>query len=63
MNKGKVDNAVRRALNILDNWNDCTGAVRKHTSWNYELQSVVEDAVHCGIQEALEDFKKLDKEN
>jgi hypothetical protein len=33
MTKGELDNAIRRALNILDGWNDVTGAVPKHSSW------------------------------
>jgi len=30
------------ATNMLDQWNDVTGAVPKGTGWYYELQSVVE---------------------
>ena len=60
--KGEVDFAVRRALNILDKWNDCTGVVRKFTSHYAELQGVIEDAVHCGFQQALDDYKKLESE-
>jgi hypothetical protein len=60
--KGQVDNAVRRALNIFDKWNDVTGALVKHSSWYYEAQACIEDAVHCGIQEALQEFKEIDGE-
>lgn len=60
--KGEVDYAIRRALNIFDNWNNCTGFVPKFTGYYYELQSVIEDAVHCGFQQALGDEKKLDSE-
>jgi hypothetical protein len=62
MTKGELDNAIRRALNILDGWNDVTGAVPKHSSWYYELQGVVEDAVHCGAQAATGDHRKLEAE-
>jgi len=62
MKQGKVDNAVRRALNIFDNWNDTTGFILPHTGYYYELQSVIEDAVHCGIQQALEINEKLESE-
>lgn len=62
MKKGEVDNAVRRALNIFDSWVDVTGFVTKHTGYYYELQGVVEDAVHCGIQQALCIYKELDSE-
>ncbi len=59
---GEVDYAIRRALNIFDKWNDVTGFVPKFTSYYYELQSVIEDAVHCGFQRALGDEKKLESE-
>ena len=62
MKQGEVDSAERRALNLFDNWNDVTGFVEKHTSYYYEMQAVVTDAVHCGIQQALNDFKPLDSE-
>jgi len=62
MQKGKVESAERRALNLFDKWNDVTGYVPKHCGYYYELQGVVKDAVHCGIQEALNDFKQLDGE-
>lgn len=63
MTRGQLDNAVRRALNILDRWNDCTGAVHKESSWYWELQSVVTDAVHCGAQAETGDFKLLGGED
>lgn len=63
MKKGQVESAERRALNIFDNWNDITGCFVKHSGYYYEMQSVIEDAVHCGIQEALQDFKKLESES
>ena len=53
MKKGEADYAVRRALNKLDEWLEVTGIIPKHTGYYYEVQGVVEDAVHCGIQEAL----------
>lgn len=53
MNAGEVVNAVRRALNGFDEWNDVAGVVPPNSSWYYEVQSVIEDAVHCGIQAAL----------
>lgn len=62
MTKGELDSAIRRALNIFDKWNDVTGFVPKHTGYYYELQSVIEDAVHCGAQQALGIDEKLDSE-
>lgn len=53
MNAGEVANAVRRALNVFDDWNDVAGFVPLNSSWYYEMQGVIEDAVHCGIQAAL----------
>lgn len=53
MKAGEVASAVRRALNKFDEWNDVTGFVTPHTGYYYELQGVIEDAVHCGIQGAL----------
>lgn len=59
---GEMKDATRRALNILDKWNDATGVVTKGCSWYYELQSVIEDAVHCGAQAATGVHEKLDGE-
>lgn len=53
MKKGEVAEAERLALNELDKWNDITGFVQKHTGYYYELQGIIEDAVHIGIQMAL----------
>lgn len=54
MKKGEVDNAIRKALNLFDEWNDVTGIFQKHTGYYYEMQSLIEDAVRCGIKAALE---------
>ena len=62
MNKGELDNAIRRALNLFDEWNDVTGAIPKGSGWYWEIQSVVSDAVHCGAQAATGDYRKLDGE-
>lgn len=60
--KGEVDSAIRRALNLFDKWNDTTGYFHKHTSYYYEMQSVIEDAVHCGVQMAIDVHEPLDGE-
>lgn len=62
MEKGKVEYAERQALNILDEWLDVTGAISIHSGWYYELQSVIEDAVHIGIQMALHGEIKKDSD-
>ena len=62
MKRGQLADAKRRALNIFDEWNNVTGYVEKHTGYYYELQSVVEDAVECGAQAALEIYEPLEVE-
>lgn len=62
MNDGQLSDAKRRALNIFDNWNQVTGAIPHGCSTYYEMQSILEDAVHCGAQAATGDFKRLDGE-
>ena len=63
MTKGQIETAKRRALNIFDKWVECTGFVEKDTGYFYELQGIIEDAVHCGAQAATRNFKKLESEN
>jgi hypothetical protein len=53
MNKGQVEYAVRQAYNKADEWLEETGVIELHTGYYYELQGVIEDAVHIGIQMAL----------
>lgn len=62
MNKNQLDYAIRRALNIFDQWNDVTGIFTRDCSAYGEITGIIEDAVHCGAQEALGDFKKLESE-
>ena len=62
MTQGKLSNAKRGALNILDQWLQVTGAVELHSSLYYELQAVVEDAVECGAQSASNCYVVLDGE-
>jgi hypothetical protein len=47
---GEIEFATRRALNLFDKWNDVTGFVPKFTSYYYEVQSCIKDAVLCGVQ-------------
>jgi hypothetical protein len=51
MTKGEVSRAVRDALHRLNEWQDVTGAL--HGSYESEVESIVEDAVHIGIRAAL----------
>lgn len=59
MKKCEIDTAIRRALNMFDEWNKCTGFFKEHSSYHSEMQGIIEDAVHCGIQQALKDFHKI----
>ena len=54
MTKGKVEHAIRVALNNFDNWIDVTGALPKFTIYYYECQGCIEDAVKIGIMGALD---------
>lgn len=54
MTQGELDYAIRQALNNFDKWNDCTGAIPKGTSWYYEAQTCIEDAVKIGAKIACE---------
>jgi len=45
---GRLEQAKRFALSDFDKWNDVTGLVAPHTSYYYELQSCLEDAVEYG---------------
>jgi len=61
MQKGKIETAERIALNNLDKWNDVAGVVEPHTGYYYELQAVIKDAVHIGIQMAIDGKVKVDE--
>lgn len=60
MTQGRRAAAVRHALNVFDNWVEVTGFVEPHTSYYYEMQSIVTDAVEIGIRAAFGiDYKKI----
>lgn len=54
MTKDELNFAIRQALNNFDNWNDVTGCFNKSTSWYYEAQACIEDAVKIGSKIACE---------
>lgn len=62
MTVGELEQAKRRALNILDRWLDVTGVIEINTGYYYEMQSIVDDAVHCGAQAATGDYRRIDGE-
>ena len=59
MKKIQADEAERRALTLFDEWNDTTGFVDPSSGYCGELQGLIEDAVHIGIQMAM--FGKIIK--
>ena len=58
MNKGEVDYAVRKAMEVFDSWNDTVGIFTPGTGYYAEIQGIIEDAAHCGMQMAI--HKKID---
>ena len=62
INKGELDRAKRRALTIFDKWLRLTGAIPEGSSWVWEAESCIEDAVEIGAQAALGVYKPLESE-
>jgi hypothetical protein len=62
MTKGQIEHAIFRARRLFEDWNEVTGCFTKHTSYYYEILGVIEDAVHCGAQEALGVYEPLEAE-
>lgn len=62
MNKGEMDKAKRRALVIFDEWLRVTGAIPDGSSWVWEAEGCIEDAVEIGVQAALGIYKPLESE-
>jgi len=61
MTKGEMQYAVRKALNNFDKWNDVTGYFGPCTSYYYEMQKVIEDAVDIGARMAAGGVKLVDE--
>ena len=62
MTQGQIETAERKAMNEFDRWNSIAGCVAPDSGYYYEMQGVIEDAVHIGIQMALFGEVKYDKE-
>lgn len=62
MTRAELDRAKRRALNILDDWLDSTGAIEFNSGWHSEIEGIVEDAVEIGAQAALGVRETLESE-
>ncbi|MDR2782549.1 MAG: helix-turn-helix domain-containing protein [Treponema sp.] len=60
--RGKVNYAIRQAMNNFDRWNDATGQFVKFTSYYHEAQACIEDAVKIGIMVACDIEIEFDKE-
>jgi hypothetical protein len=59
---GRLEYAKRYALNLFDKWNDVTDFPTKHTSYYYEIQSLIEDAAEIGFAVAYgQDAEKIVK--
>jgi hypothetical protein len=56
---GEIEFAKRRARNLFDEWNDVTGVIGKFSGYYYEVMACIDDAVDCGFQTALDDYKSL----
>lgn len=53
MQQGEFDRALRRALTIFDEWNEVTGVFSPGSSWRYEVEAIIKDAVDIGVRAAL----------
>ena len=63
MNKGQVDFAERKAMELFDKWNEATGVFTVGTSYYGEIGACIIDAVHIGIQMALHEHIKTEDGN
>lgn len=62
MNRGELESAKRRAMNLFDAWNQVTGKFPPGTGYYGEIEAIIHDAVHCGAQAATGDFRRLENE-
>jgi hypothetical protein len=59
--KGELDKAKRRALTIFDNWQRITGCL-DGSSYLWELEGIIKDAVEIGVQAGMGIYKPLASE-
>jgi hypothetical protein len=59
MRSRELDLAKRRALSLFHEWNRVTGAIHQDSSWLWEMEGVLEDAVLCGAQAASGVYSRL----
>ena len=53
MTKAQVDYAERKAMEVFDEWNEITGWLNVSDSYYSEVEAIIVDAVHIGIQMAM----------
>ena len=61
MTVGDLDRAKRRALAIFEGWQRMTGCL-DGSSYTWELEGIIEDAVEIGVQAAVGLHKTLEAE-
>ncbi len=52
--KGELEYAKQEACHRFDKWVDVTGFVQRHTSYYYELKSIIEETVDISFAVAFE---------
>lgn len=50
MQKGELEYAIRKAQDVFDQWNNCTGLIPKFCGYYYEALSVIETATKIGAR-------------
>ena len=53
MKKDEIEEAESLALKQMDEWLDVTGIIDKDTGYYYELEDLIKESVHIGIQKSL----------
>jgi len=62
MTRVQVNFAERKAMEQFDRWNDVSGKFDVATGYYGEIEGVIHDAVHIGIQMALNGKIEFDEE-
>lgn len=57
MDRRNVERARASARKTLDEWIRQTGAINAASSWRYELESIIEQAVNAGARAILKEHK------
>jgi len=62
MNKGQISYATRKAMENFDRWNDVSGKFEPGTGYYGEIEGIIEDSVHIGVQMALNNKIEYDQD-